>query len=52
MAKALAEVERAARDGSNLMPPVLDAVRAYATLGEVCDVFRKVFGTYREAGRF
>ena len=49
---ALAAVEQAARDGSNLMPPVLDAVRAYATLGEVCDVFRKVFGTYREAGRF
>ena len=51
-ADALAKVEAAARDGSNLVPPVLDAVRAYATLGEVCDVFRKVFGTYREAGRF
>jgi len=31
---------------------VLDAVRAYATLGEVCDVFRKVWGAYREKGTF
>ena len=52
MEKALAAVEQASRDGVNLMPSVLDAVRAYATLGEVCDVFRKVFGTYREVGRF
>src|SRR5690606_12079010 len=50
--KALEAIERACEDGSNLMPPVLEAVRAYATLGEVCDVFRKVFGTYREEGRF
>ncbi|HWV38636.1 MAG TPA: methylmalonyl-CoA mutase family protein [Vulgatibacter sp.] len=50
--QALAAVEKAAESGENLMPSVLDAVRAYATLGEVCDVFRKVFGTYREAGRF
>ena len=34
------------------MPPVIDAVKAYATLGEICDVFREVFGTYREDGRF
>jgi len=50
--QAMAAVEKAAESGENLMPSVLDAVRAYATLGEVCDVFRKVFGTYREAGRF
>jgi methylmalonyl-CoA mutase N-terminal domain/subunit len=49
---ALAAVERACRDGSNVMPSILDAVRAYATLGEVCDVFRKVWGQYREDGRF
>jgi len=47
---ALGAVERAARDGSNLVGPVIAAVKAYATLGEVCDVFRKVFGTYREEG--
>jgi methylmalonyl-CoA mutase N-terminal domain/subunit len=49
---ALAGVERAAREGSNVMPPILDAVKAYATLGEVSDVLRKVFGAYREDGRF
>ena len=30
------------------MPPLLDAVRAYATLGEICDALREVFGTYEE----
>jgi methylmalonyl-CoA mutase N-terminal domain/subunit len=48
----LGAVERAAREGTNLMPPIIDAVKAYATLGEVSDVFRKVFGAYREDGRF
>jgi methylmalonyl-CoA mutase N-terminal domain/subunit len=52
VAEALGAVERAARDGANVMPPVVEAVKAYATLGEVSDVFRKVFGTYREDGRF
>jgi methylmalonyl-CoA mutase N-terminal domain/subunit len=32
----------------NLMPPLLDAVRSYATLGEICGVLREVFGTYEE----
>ena len=49
---ALARVETAARDGSNLMPPIVDAVRAYATLGEIADAMRKVFGEYRPAGEF
>jgi methylmalonyl-CoA mutase N-terminal domain/subunit len=31
------------------MLPIVDAVRAYATLGEICDVLRNVFGEYREA---
>jgi methylmalonyl-CoA mutase N-terminal domain/subunit len=50
--EALAAVRTACQDGSNLMPPVLEAVKAYATLGEVCDVFREVFGTYREDGAY
>ncbi len=50
--RALAKVETAARGTDNLMPPVLEAVRAYATLGEVSDVFRKVWGQYREGGAF
>ena len=31
------------------MPYILECVRAYATVGEMCDVMRKVFGTYEEA---
>jgi methylmalonyl-CoA mutase, N-terminal domain len=49
---ALAKVEAAARGTDNMMPPVLEAVKAYATLGEICDVFRKVWGAYREGGLF
>jgi methylmalonyl-CoA mutase N-terminal domain/subunit len=49
---ALAKVEVAARGTDNMMPPVLEAVKAYATLGEICDVFRKVWGAYREGGMF
>jgi methylmalonyl-CoA mutase, N-terminal domain len=49
---ALAKVEAAARGSDNLMPPVLEAVKAYATLGEISDVFRKVWGQYREGGIF
>jgi methylmalonyl-CoA mutase, N-terminal domain len=48
----LRAVEDACRNDQNLMHPVLDAVRAYCTLGEVCDVFRKVWGAYREKGTF
>jgi methylmalonyl-CoA mutase N-terminal domain/subunit len=44
----LAALERAARGSENLMPYILDAVREYATLGEICGVFREVFGEYRE----
>ena len=49
----LRAVEAACRDErNNLMVPVLEAVKAYCTLGEVCDVFRKVWGAYREKGSF
>jgi methylmalonyl-CoA mutase N-terminal domain/subunit len=50
--ETLAGVEGAARDGRNVVPPVIEAVKAYATLGEISDVLRKVHGTYREDGRF
>jgi methylmalonyl-CoA mutase N-terminal domain/subunit len=43
---ALAKVEAAARDGSNLMPPIVDSVRAWCTLGEISDAMRRVFGEY------
>lgn len=44
----LTALEDAARGTDNLMPYILDAVRAYATLGEITDVLRDVFGTYEE----
>jgi methylmalonyl-CoA mutase N-terminal domain/subunit len=40
--------EAAANGRDNLMYPILDAVNAYATLGEICGVFREVFGEYEE----
>ena len=48
----LMALERAARGSSNLMPPLLDAVKAYATLGEMMDVFREVFGEYQPSWGF
>jgi methylmalonyl-CoA mutase N-terminal domain/subunit len=45
---ALDELKRAAAGTANTMPCLLDAVRAYATLGEICDALRDVFGTYEE----
>src|SRR6266849_6264661 len=45
--KTLARVEAVARDGANLMPPIIDALRAYATLGEISDAMRRVFGEYQ-----
>jgi methylmalonyl-CoA mutase N-terminal domain/subunit len=46
LAETLDAVREAAIDGSNLVPPILEAVKAYATQGEICDVLREVFGTY------
>src|SRR5207253_5618009 len=43
---ALGEVEAALRRGESSVPPVLEAVRAYATIGEISDVFRSVFGEW------
>ena len=44
---ALRRVEDAARGSDNLLPPLLEAVEAYATLGEMAGVLRRVFGQYR-----
>ncbi len=44
---ALAEIRSVANSESNLTPVVLNAVKSYATLGEICDVLRDVFGEYR-----
>ena len=45
---AVDAVERAARDGSNLVPPIVAAIEASATLGEVSDAMRRVFSEHRE----
>ena len=47
VALALADVRRAASGNDNLMPHFVEAVDAQATLGEICDVLREVFGVYR-----
>ena len=43
---SLAELKKVARGDGNLMIPILECVRAYSTLGEMCDVLRGVFGEY------
>ncbi len=47
--RALEDVESTARGGGNLVPPVLDAVEARATVGEISDALRRVFGEYAPA---
>jgi len=44
----LTTLEEAARSDANLMPLIVDAVRAYASVGEICDALRRVFGEYEE----
>jgi methylmalonyl-CoA mutase N-terminal domain/subunit len=49
--KALQRMQEAAKDEDvNLMPHILEAVKAYATIGEMCDALRSVFGEYRGFG--
>ena len=45
--KCLVDLKQAAQGDRNLMPLILEAVKAYATLGEICDVLRGVFGEYQ-----
>jgi methylmalonyl-CoA mutase N-terminal domain/subunit len=46
--RALEQLRATARTAENLMPPIIEAVRAYATLGEMCDALREVWGEYEE----
>jgi len=48
VSRALDRLRAAARASENVMPPILDAVRAYATVGEMCDALREVWGEYEE----
>jgi methylmalonyl-CoA mutase, N-terminal domain len=47
--RCLDRLKRAAEGAENHMPYILDAVRAYATLGEICNALRDVFGSYQES---
>ncbi|UCF11831.1 MAG: methylmalonyl-CoA mutase family protein [Thermoplasmatales archaeon] len=49
--RTLDKLKRIAASGENLMPAVLDAVKSYATLGEICGVLKDVFGEYRSRHR-
>jgi methylmalonyl-CoA mutase N-terminal domain/subunit len=44
----LKKIEDAARSGANLMPQIVAAVEAYATVGEISDSLRRAFGEYQE----
>ena len=48
----LTAVRDAAKNKTNLMPPIIEAAKAYATQQEICDVLRDVFGTYTDPAEF
>ena len=52
VSQSLDELKRAAERTANTMPFILDTVRAYATLGEICNALRGVFGSYQERTQF
>jgi methylmalonyl-CoA mutase N-terminal domain/subunit len=52
IAAAIEAMLRAAREDRNMIPPMLDACRAEATLGEICNALREEWGVYREPARF
>lgn len=52
VAQSLADLRIACGNGQNVMPYVIEAVKAYATEQEICDVYRDVFGQYRDPGLY
>ena len=46
--EALSKLRRSAEKDENLMPPIIEAVKAYASLGEICEVLRQIYGEYKE----
>ncbi len=52
VSSSLSALRQACRDGANVMPPLVDAVKTYATVGEISDVMREVFATYEEPAVF
>jgi len=52
VAGCLGRLKSAAEDGEKLMPQILEAVKSYATLGEICDALRSKFGSYKASKDF
>ncbi len=52
VSSSLAALRQACADGRNVMPPLVEAVKTYATVGEISDVMREVFATYEEPAVF
>ena len=50
--RMLEQLKKEATAGTNLMPTMIEAVKSYATLQEICDALRSVYGEYREEGKF
>ena len=50
--ESLRKIREASQDSKNLMPYIIEAVREYATIQEICDVWREVFGRYTDPGYF
>jgi methylmalonyl-CoA mutase N-terminal domain/subunit len=48
--ECLGQIRKASQENVNLIPPIIDAVREYVTLQEICDVWRDVFGRYTDPG--
>jgi methylmalonyl-CoA mutase N-terminal domain/subunit len=48
--QAMENLHRASKGDENLMPYIIDAIKCYATVGEICDMFREEFGQYQEPG--
>jgi methylmalonyl-CoA mutase N-terminal domain/subunit len=48
----LNQIRICSKNGENLMPHIINAVREYATIQEICDVWRDVFGRYLDPGYF
>jgi methylmalonyl-CoA mutase N-terminal domain/subunit len=49
---ALRKIADDAKANRNLVPSILEAVKAYASVGEICDVFREVYGIYRDPANY
>ena len=52
VARTLAALEKAAKEGANVMPPLVECCKAYATVGEMTAVFRNTYGEFEEPGLF